>query len=71
MHTHNLETSQSEDTDREDALKVFAELGYLRPDQIPGIPVLAKRPKHVVYAPLADSPLPPDVILLFVEANQA
>ena len=70
MHTHNLETSQSEDTDREDALKVFAELGYLRPDQIPDIPVLAKRPKHVVYAPLADSPLPPDVILLFVEANQ-
>ena len=71
MHTHNLETSQSEDTDREDALKVFAELGYLRPEQIPSVPVLEKRPKHVVYGPLADSPLPPDVVLLFVEADQA
>ena len=71
MYTHNLETSESEDTDREDALKVFADLGYLRPEQIPSIPVLATRPKHVVYAPLADSPLAPDVILLFVEADQA
>ena len=71
MHTHNLETGRSEDTDREDALKVFAELGYLRPDQIPSIPVLATRPKHIVYAPLAASPLPPDVVLLFVEADQA
>ena len=70
MHTHNLETSRLEDTDREDALNVFAELGYVRPDQIPSIPVLAKRPKHVVYAPLADCPLPPDVVLLFVEADQ-
>ena len=70
MHTHNLETGQSEATDREDTFKVFAELGYLRPEQIPGIPVLAKRPKHVVYAPLADSPLPPDVVFLFVEADQ-
>ena len=71
MHTHNLETSPSEDTDREDALKVFAELGYLRPEQIPSIPVIAERPKHVVCAPLANSPLPPDVVFLFVEADQA
>ena len=71
MHTHNLETGESENTDRDDALKVFAELGYLRPEQIPSIPVMATRPKHVVYAPLADSPLPPDVVFLFVEADQA
>ena len=71
MHTHNLETGRSEDTDREDALKVFSDLGYLRPEQIPSIPVLAKRPKHIIYAPLANSPLPPDVVLLFVEADQA
>jgi uncharacterized protein (DUF169 family) len=34
------------------------------------IPVLESQPAYVVYAPLADSPLPPDVVLLFVNANQ-
>jgi uncharacterized protein (DUF169 family) len=34
------------------------------------IPVLQSQPGYVVYAPLADSLLPPDVVLLFVNANQ-
>ncbi len=53
-----------------DALKVFADLGYVRPEDVPQIPVLKKQPKYVTYAPLAKSPLPPDVILLFVRADQ-
>jgi uncharacterized protein (DUF169 family) len=32
--------------------------------------VLASQPAYVMYAPLAESPLPPDVVLLFVNANQ-
>ena len=71
MYTHNLETTPADDADRDDALKVFAELGYLKPDQIADVPVLQTRPRQVVYAPLAESPLPPDVVLLFVEADQA
>ena len=70
VYTHNLESSAAGDTDLRDALEVFADLGYLREQDLPLIPVLQSRSKHVVYAPLAESPLPPDVVLLFVKADQ-
>jgi uncharacterized protein (DUF169 family) len=68
--THNLDTDPAHELDRRDALRVFADLGYVRPEDIPGIPVLAERPRTIVYAPLATTPLPPDVVLLFVRADQ-
>jgi uncharacterized protein (DUF169 family) len=70
MYTHNLEMSPAAGTDLGDALKVFADLGYVRAEDIPGIPVLASKPKHVVYGPLAQTPVAPDVVLLFVRADQ-
>jgi uncharacterized protein (DUF169 family) len=51
-------------------LKVFADLGYVREQDIPLIPVLRSRSKVVVYGPLDAVPLPPDVVLLFVQADQ-
>ncbi|HTV05266.1 MAG TPA: DUF169 domain-containing protein [Acidobacteriaceae bacterium] len=71
VYTHNLEPSPAQQTDLMDALKVFGDLGYVTPQDLPLIPVLASRPKHVVYAPLAQSPLKPGVVLLLVDANQS
>ena len=68
--THNLETTEGHDADRRDALKVFADLGYVREQDIASIPVLESRPSHVVYGPLAKMPLAPDVVLLFGKADQ-
>ena len=68
--THNLETTAAHDADRRDALKVFADLGYVREQDIASIPVLKSRPSHVVYGPLATIPLTPDVVLLFGKADQ-
>jgi uncharacterized protein (DUF169 family) len=68
--THNLEVTPAHEIDRGDALKVFADLGYVRPEDIPRIPVLARRPAFVVYGPLAEAPLAPDVVMLFVRADQ-
>ena len=70
LYTHNLESSEGAQTDLKDALKVFGDLGYVREEDIPSIPVLQARPKYVVYSPLAETPLPPDVVILFVNANQ-
>lgn len=70
IYTHNLGLTPTQNTDLEDALGVFSDLGYVRPEDIPLIPVLAAQPKHVIYAPLAQSPLDPDVVLLVVDAGQ-
>jgi uncharacterized protein (DUF169 family) len=70
VHTHNLETTPAQQQDLGDALKVFADLGYVRAEDIPLIPVLSRKAKVVVYGPLADVPLPPDVVLMFVRADQ-
>jgi len=68
--THNLAVTPAHEVDRGDALKVFADLGYVRPEDIPQIPVLTQRPAYVVYGPLAEAPVAPDVVLLFVRADQ-
>src|ERR1700744_3977071 len=70
LHTHNLEMSPAAATDLGDALKVFAELTYVRDEDVAAIPVLAARPKYVVYGPLAEIPTTADVVLLFMEADQ-
>jgi uncharacterized protein (DUF169 family) len=70
VYTHNLESSPAQQTDLMDALQVFGDLGYVTPQDLPLIPVLNARPKHVVYSPLAHAPLPPGVVLLIVDANQ-
>jgi uncharacterized protein (DUF169 family) len=70
LYTHNLGLSPAAETDLNDALKVFAGLTYVRPEDVAAIPVLKFQPKYVVYGPLADVPLDPDVVLLFVQASQ-
>jgi len=62
--------SEASSTDLKDALKVFADLSYVRDEDLQMIPVLASKPKYVVYGPLAEIPLDPDVVLLFVRADQ-
>jgi uncharacterized protein (DUF169 family) len=70
VYTHNLEPSPDQQADLMTALKVFGDLGYVTEQDLPLIPVLESRPKHVIYAPLAQTPLPPEVVLLFVDAGQ-
>jgi uncharacterized protein (DUF169 family) len=68
--THNLHATAAHEADRRDALEVFADLKYVTAEDLAMIPVLATRPRAVVYAPLAATPLPPDVVLLLVRADQ-
>jgi uncharacterized protein (DUF169 family) len=70
MHTHNLAPTPAQQTDLMDALKVFADLDYVRPEDVASIPVLQSRPEFVVYAPLSDCAATPDVVLLLVNASQ-
>lgn len=70
VYTHNLQSSPMQQADLMDALKVFGDLGYVRPEDLNLIPVLKEQRRYILYSPLAETPLPPDVVLLFVKANQ-
>src|SRR5580698_4127239 len=70
MFTHHLENGPNVQTDLGDALKIFGDLGYVRPEDMPFIPVLGRAAKVVVYGPLSSIPVTPDVVLLFVKADQ-
>ena len=70
QYTHGLQMSPGASTDLQDALKVFADLTYVRAEDIAAIPVLEDKPRYIIYGPLADTPADPDVVLLFVRADQ-
>jgi len=70
QYTHGLEMSPAAAGDLGDALKVFADLTYVRPEDIAAIPVLENKSRYVIYGPLADAPATPDVVMLFVRADQ-
>lgn len=70
VYTHHLQPSPAQQTDLIDTLKIFGQLDYVRDEDLPLIPMLEKQPQYVIYAPLAEAPLAPDVVLLFVNAGQ-
>jgi uncharacterized protein (DUF169 family) len=70
VYTHNLEPNAVQQTDLADAMNIFTSLGYVRDEDLPLIPVLKDRPKYVIYAPLAETLLAADVVLLFVRPKQ-
>jgi uncharacterized protein (DUF169 family) len=72
MYTHHMPLSTAaQQEDLNTCLKVFGDLGYVRPEDIAGIPVLKEEAKHVIYAPLASTPLPPSTVLLFANSRQS
>jgi uncharacterized protein (DUF169 family) len=72
MYTHHMPlASVSQQENLNDSLKVFDDLGYVRPEDVPAIPVLKGATKYIIYAPLSEAPLPPSVILLFANSRQS
>ena len=56
-YTHNVQLPPDRVQETETMLGMMFNLGYVRPEEIPGIPRLAKEPAAVVFAPLADAPM--------------
>jgi uncharacterized protein (DUF169 family) len=71
MYTHHMPFTSAQQTDLNDCLKVFGDLGYVRPEDLATIPVLKDETKYVTYAPLADTPLPPNAVLIFANSRQS
>jgi len=62
-YTHNVPLSAEREIETEQTLKMMFELGYVKPEEVPQIPRLAKAPAAIAYAPLADAEFTPDVVL--------
>ncbi len=63
-YTHNITPPAERAGELEKTLGLMADLGYLRMEEVPGIPRLPTTPGAVVYAPLGDTPVDPDVVLV-------
>ena len=71
VHTHHLAPpAPSQQAELADALKAMSDLDYVRAEEVTAIPVIEREVKHVVYGPLAECRLEPDVVLIFAHARQ-
>lgn len=66
-YTHNISLSPEREKETEQTLKMMFDLGYVKPEELPQIPRLAKTPKAILYAPLGDAAGQPDVVLFAVQ----
>jgi uncharacterized protein (DUF169 family) len=62
-HTHNIPLPSERAGELPQVLQFMTGLGYLKMEEVPGIPRLPRTPGAVVYAPLAETPVDPDVVL--------
>jgi uncharacterized protein (DUF169 family) len=64
-HTHNIPLPEDRAHELSDTLGFMNSIGYLRMEEVPSIPQLAETPGVVIYAPLGDTPVDPDVVLFW------
>lgn len=62
-HTHHIELPKERADELEQTVSFMARVHYIRIEEIPGFARLPKTPGVVVYAPLGDTPVDPDVVL--------
>ena len=70
-YTHRLAgAKETMQTELADTLGAMTGLDYVRENEVAAIPVMQKEVKYVVYGPLKEFPLSPEVIFLFAHAQQ-
>jgi uncharacterized protein (DUF169 family) len=62
-HTHNIALPPERAAELEQTLSFMTGIGYIKMEEVGGIPRLPEPPGVVIYAPLAESPAAPDVVL--------
>ncbi len=62
-HTHNIPLPAERADELNQTLSLMVSAGYIKMEEVPGIPQLAKTPSVVIFAPIGDTPVDPDVVL--------
>ena len=63
-YTHNIALPKEREAELSGVLNVMVEAGYVRMEEVPGIPRLPRTPAVTVYSPLADAPTDPDAVIV-------
>ena len=63
-YTHNIALPPEREQELPQVLSLMSGLGYIRMEEVGGIPRLPKTPSAIVYAPLGQAPVDPDVVLV-------
>ena len=70
-YTHHIPLSAEREKETEQTLKMMFDLGYVKPEEVPQIPRLPKTPAAIVYSPLGEAPVAPDVVLFAGKPSSA
>lgn len=62
-YTHNIPLPADRASELDQTLGLMVQIGYVRMEEVPGIPRLPKTPGAIIYAPLGETPVDPDVVL--------
>jgi uncharacterized protein (DUF169 family) len=62
-YTHRIALPEARAQELDQTLTLMSGIGYIRKEEVPDIPRLAQQPGAVVYAPLGDAPVDPDVVV--------
>ncbi len=62
-YTHQIPLPPERAAELDQTLSFMVGIDYIRMEEVPGIPRLPQTPRVVIYAPLGDTPVDPDVVL--------
>jgi uncharacterized protein (DUF169 family) len=63
-YTHNIDLPEDRAQELSQTLTLMGSIGYIKMEEIPGVFRVPHTPVVVVYAPLAESPVDPDAVLV-------
>jgi uncharacterized protein (DUF169 family) len=69
-YTHNIGLPENRAEELPEVLTIMSDIGYLRMEEVPGVAQLPTTPEYVVYFPLAEAPVEPDVVIVSGRASK-
>jgi uncharacterized protein (DUF169 family) len=63
-YTHNIQLPAEREAELTNTLGLMVDVGYIRMEEVPGVPRLSKTPPVTIYAPLSQTPVDPDVVMV-------
>jgi uncharacterized protein (DUF169 family) len=69
-YTHNIPLPPEREGELMQTLSLMADIGYIRMEEVGGIPRVAQTPAVIVYAPLSETPVDPDAVLVTAQPGR-